>query len=74
MEKERNTLETGKKEADLFLSKEREHAREQGLLYQLFMCENDDALAKVEKQNQKNESDLQSYTVEYEWIVECRML
>lgn len=63
MEKERNTLEAGKKEADLFLSKEREHAREQGLLYQFFMHENDIAFEKVEKQNQKNEESLIAYTV-----------
>lgn len=72
VEKERNTLEAGKKEADLFLSKEREHAREQGLLYQFFMYENDEAFAKVEKQSQKNESNLQSYTVESEGTIDCR--
>ena len=39
VEKERNTLEAGKKEADLYLSKERELAREQALLYQCYLYE-----------------------------------
>lgn len=40
MEKERATLEIGKKEADLYLQKERELAREQSLLYQFYCFEN----------------------------------
>lgn len=39
MEKERNTLEIGKKEADLYLRKEREVAQEQGTLYQFYLYE-----------------------------------
>ena len=39
MEKERNTLEIGKKEADLYLRKEREVAQEQGMLYQFYLYE-----------------------------------
>ena len=33
VEKERSTLEAGKKEADMYLTKERELAREQALLH-----------------------------------------
>ena len=39
MEKERNTLEIGKKEADMYLRKEREVAQEQALLYQFYLSE-----------------------------------
>lgn len=47
----------------MFLSKERELAREQGLLYQCHMHENDMAFENIEKQNQKNEEQLSSITV-----------
>ena len=47
MEKERATLEAGKKEADLYLQKERECAREQALLYQYYLYENRKEEAEV---------------------------
>lgn len=63
VEKERNTLEAGKKEADLFLSKERELAREQGLLYQWHIHGNEVAYEKLRQENEGNEEQLTSITV-----------
>ena len=48
MEKERNTLEIGKKEADMYLRKEREVAQEQ--LYQFYLYEGRKSNEKVTRQ------------------------
>lgn len=64
MEKERNTLEIGKKEADMYLRKEREVAQEQALLYQFYLYEGRKSNEKVTRQLEETNTKLEETRVE----------
>lgn len=82
VEKERNTLEAGKKEADLYLTKERELAREQALLFQYYLYEssleekelrsvNAESLARLDQLRQElreNAEKIKTMEVEYKRV------
>lgn len=63
MEKERNTLEIGKKEADMYLRKEREVAQEQALLYQFYLYEGRKSNEKVTRQLEETNTKLEETRV-----------
>lgn len=60
MEKERSTLEAGKKEADFYLRKERELAREKSLLFQLYLYETATETSTLTEEKKAAESRLHS--------------
>lgn len=64
MEKERNTLEIGKKEADMYLRKEREVAQEQALLYQFYLYEGRKSNEKVTRQLEDTNKRLEETRVD----------
>lgn len=72
MEKERATLEIGKKEADLYLQKERELAREQALLYQYYLFENRKEEKETEDAIATASARLDEIRVGNEGEIECR--
>lgn len=60
VEKERSTLEAGKKEADFYLRKERELAREKSLLFQLYLYETSSETSALTEERNSSVSQLQS--------------